>query len=73
MWDAVTGKQIGEPMKHEAAGYSAQFSPDGQRVVTASEDETRGCGMPPAANQLAKRMKHNGIVKSAQFSPMASR
>ena len=27
-------------MKHEGAVYSAQFSPDGQRVVTASSDKT---------------------------------
>ena len=36
LWDAASGKPIGEPMKHEDAVISAQFSPDGQRVVTAS-------------------------------------
>ena len=35
-----TGKPIGEPMKHEGEVTSAQFSPDGQRVVTASDDKT---------------------------------
>ena len=40
LWDAASGKPIGEPMKHEGAVISAQFSPDGQRVVTASEDKT---------------------------------
>ena len=40
LWDATSGKPIGEPMKHEDAVISAQFSPDGQRVVTASEDKT---------------------------------
>ena len=33
-------------MRHDAGVYSAQFSPDGQRVVTASGDKTRaavGC------------------------------
>jgi hypothetical protein len=29
-----------EPMKHDDWVFSAQFSPDGQRVVTASEDQT---------------------------------
>jgi hypothetical protein len=47
VWDAASGKQIGEPMEHGAmtkaprAGVfvrSPQFSPDGQRVVTASSD-----------------------------------
>jgi dipeptidyl aminopeptidase/acylaminoacyl peptidase len=40
LWDAVSGKPIGEPMRHEKAVNSAQFSPDGQRVVTVSDDET---------------------------------
>jgi WD40 repeat protein len=40
LWNAATGKPIGEPMKHEGAVLSAQFSPDGQRVVTASADNT---------------------------------
>jgi len=35
---------------HEDLVWSAVFSPDGQRVVTASSDKTRGSGMPPAAS-----------------------
>jgi WD40 repeat protein len=40
VWDAATGKAIGEPMKHDREDNSAQFSADGQRVVTASSDQT---------------------------------
>jgi dipeptidyl aminopeptidase/acylaminoacyl peptidase len=40
LWDAASGKPIGEPMKHQRDVKSAQFSPDGQRVVTASADNT---------------------------------
>ena len=41
IWDAATGKPIGEPLKgHEDAVHSAAFSPDGKRIVTASEDKT---------------------------------
>jgi WD40 repeat protein len=36
----ATGKALGEPMKHDGAVWSAQFSADGQRVVTASRDKT---------------------------------
>jgi WD40 repeat protein len=31
---------VGEPMQHDGSVNSALFSPDGQRVVTASEDNT---------------------------------
>jgi cytoskeletal protein RodZ len=40
VWDAATGKPIGEPMKHDNWVYYAEFSPDRQRVVTASADKT---------------------------------
>jgi WD40 repeat protein len=41
VWDAATGKAIGEPMKHDDEEASARFSPDGNRVVTASWDTAR--------------------------------
>jgi WD40 repeat protein len=40
VWDAATGKALSEPMKHDDGVSSAQFSADGQRVVTASSDKT---------------------------------
>ena len=39
----------GGNMQHEESVWSAQFSPDGQRVVTASAIRLRGCGTPPLA------------------------
>ncbi|MCX6878946.1 MAG: hypothetical protein NTW21_34820, partial [Verrucomicrobia bacterium] len=40
VWDAASGKTVGEPMRHEDDIHSASFSPDGMRVVTASWDKT---------------------------------
>ena len=40
VWDEASGKTIGQPMRHDDAVLSAQFSADGQRVVTASRDKT---------------------------------
>ena len=41
LWDAETGKPIGEPLRgHEGRVSSAAFSPDGKRIVTASGDKT---------------------------------
>ncbi len=39
VWDADTGKPMGEPMTHGGRVDSASFSPDGERVVTASSDK----------------------------------
>jgi hypothetical protein len=52
LWNAATGKPLGEPMVHEGWVYSAQFSLDGQRVVTASDDNTaRLWDMPAISKQ----------------------
>jgi hypothetical protein len=41
LWDAETGKSIGEPLTgHAERVWSAGFSPDGKRIVTASWDKT---------------------------------
>jgi WD40 repeat protein len=40
VWDAATGTPLTRPLEHQAAVVSAAFSPDGTRVVTASEDKT---------------------------------
>ena len=38
VWDATTGKALSEPMKHDDAVRSAQFSPDGKTALSASAD-----------------------------------
>jgi WD40 repeat protein len=41
LWDTETRKPIGEPFKgHEGFVYSAAFSPNDSRIVTASDDKT---------------------------------
>ena len=40
LWDAATGQPIGSPMKHTDDVLSAEFSPDGSLVATASDDNT---------------------------------
>ena len=73
LWDAASGKPIGEPMKHEGDVNSAQFSPDGQRVVTASEDNTARLWDAVTGKSIGEPMKHEDDVHSAQFSPDGQR
>jgi dipeptidyl aminopeptidase/acylaminoacyl peptidase len=73
VWDAASGKPIGEPMKHENGVNSAQFSPDGQRVVTASWDNTARVWDAASGKPIGEPMKHEDVVLSAQFSPNGQR
>jgi dipeptidyl aminopeptidase/acylaminoacyl peptidase len=72
LWDARTGKPLGEPLKYEGEITSAQFSPDGRQVVTVSRDTARlwdaRTGKP-----LGAPLKHESLVTSAQFSPDGQR
>ena len=69
VWDAATGKPISEPMKHEHDVNSAQFSPDGRWVVTASDDHTVRVWDAATGKPVSEPMRHEGSVNSAQFSP----
>src|SRR5207302_3986668 len=69
-----TGKQlIIEPMKHDDRVYSAEFSRDGARIVTASEDKTAEVWKMQAGKALPTLMRHDSPVNSAQFSPDGKR
>jgi hypothetical protein len=69
VWDAATGKELGEPMRHGDAVRSAQFSPDGQRVVTTSWDKTARVWDAATGKAITQPLRHGDAVNSAQFSP----
>src|SRR5262249_41371487 len=60
-------------MRHNDAVLSAQFSPDGQRVVTASEDKTARIWDATTGKPIGEPMKHENGVWSAEFSPDGQR
>jgi WD40 repeat protein len=60
-------------MRHEAVVISAQFSPDGQRVVTASYDNTARVWDVVSGKPIGEPIKHEDTVFSAQFSPDGQR
>src|SRR5437773_9393160 len=55
-------------MWHKDVVYSAQFSPDGQRIVTASWDKTARLWDVASGTPIGQPMKHKSDVNSAQFS-----
>jgi tetratricopeptide (TPR) repeat protein len=52
---------------------SAQFSPDGMRVVTASYDKTARIWDARTGLPLTEPLRHKDVVYSAKFSPDGSR
>ena len=73
VWDAETGKPLGPSMKNDRTPLdginSAEFSPDGKRVVTATLLGTLRAWDAVTGKPLTEPMKHDGVHHSAQFSP----
>jgi hypothetical protein len=57
---------------HDDTMYSAAFSPDASRIVTASDDKTARIWDAASAKEIAVLRGHDGPVTSAAFSPDGS-
>jgi roadblock/LC7 domain-containing protein len=65
----LTGKPLGQPLRHNGVVKSADFSPDGHWVVTASADGTAQVWEAATGNAVGEPLRHDGVVNSAVFSP----
>jgi WD40 repeat protein/serine/threonine protein kinase len=62
----------GEPervLRHQGIVWRAAFSPDGSKVVTASDDFTAQIWDADTAAPIAPPLRHEQVVESAEFSP----
>jgi len=84
LWDAHTGKPIGQPMRHGDKVKTAFFSPDGNRVITASWDRTARLWDGHTGKQIGKPLRNieavglaawnaSGAINSASFSADGAR
>ena len=58
---------------HDAGGFSAGYSPDGQRIVTASWNHTAKVWEAQTGQELFTLIGHGGQVNSAVYSPDGQR
>ena len=69
MWEVATGACLQTLEAHSKWVNSAQFSPDGLRVVTGSGDHTARVWEVATGACLQSLAGHTNDVLSAQFSP----
>lgn len=74
IWDLEREAKVAGPVYgHEAAIESIRFSPDGNRLVTASDDQTVRLWDGQTGQPIGEPLRgHNGRVISAEFSPDGS-
>jgi WD40 repeat protein len=75
LWDATTGKSIGEPLKgHKGIIHSAAFSPDGKRIVTASNGTTARIWDAETYLPIGQPLTgHTSFLTGAAFTPDGKR
>ncbi len=73
VWDASSGRAIATLSGHEDVVRSASFSPDGTRIVTASDDNTARVWDAGSGRAIATLSGHEDGVVSASFSPDGTR
>ncbi len=69
VWDTHSRKPLSLSMEHAGIIHSAQFSPDGRWIVTASADKTVRVWEVTTGALISQPMVHEDSVKSVQFSP----
>lgn len=69
IWDARTGTRLAVLTGHSDLVNSASYSPDGSRIVTASDDRTARVWDAHTGAQLLVLSGHGDSVASAAFAP----
>ncbi len=69
VWDAASGRDITQPLRHPLAVFDARFSPDGKRVVTVCLDRSSRIWDSHTGRLLAESHGYSGGVLGCEISP----
>ena len=73
VWEAANGRELATLKGHSAPVWSVAFSPDGQRIVTGSWDQTARVWEAVSGRELITLKGHLTWVRSVTFSPDGQR
>jgi WD40 repeat protein len=73
IWESASGRLLRELRGHTHSINSARFSPDGQLIVTASQDNTARVWRVVDGRTIATLRGHRGMIFDARFSPDGQR
>jgi WD40 repeat protein len=73
IWDAATGRELCQLQGHTANVTRLAFSPDGQRLATASEDHTVKVWKTDTGEEVVTLVGHLDGVAGVAFSPDGTR
>jgi hypothetical protein len=73
IWDSATGKELVALKGHADGVHRVAFSPDGQRLASASNDQTVKIWDSATGKELFVLKGHAGVVRSVAFSPDGQR
>jgi WD40 repeat protein len=68
VWDAPTGQPLTEPLQNNAIVLSAQFSPDGKRIVTATFNGAARVWDAQTGQQLMEPLLHSRPPRPSEAS-----
>ena len=69
LWDADTGRPVGEPLMLHQGIFAAAFSPDGATFLTADTSGKVAFWQTKTGRPVGRPLKHPGAVRSAAFRP----
>jgi len=73
VWDTASGRAVTTPLRHGGLVRAVQFSPDGRKLLSASDDGTARLWDPETGHPVSEPMRHGARVTNAEFSPDGSR
>jgi WD40 repeat protein/serine/threonine protein kinase len=68
LWNAATGKPIGDPLNQPGGVFALGFSPDGKVVLTGGSDSTAQLWNTTTGKPLGPPLTHQGAVHAVAFS-----